>query len=250
MARLVVVADFRLILTRRFLELPERRCYNLHGSLLPAYRGAAPVARAVLAGDTVFGVTLYQMVKALDAGPVVATRELRTARKQDCGAIEAQLSELAADFLEEWLPVLKEGEVPLEPQDDSLATLAPKLSKEEGWIDWQRPPESIENHVLGMRPWPRAFTHWCSTSGEPGVLLFIDDVLPLVGEYEALDCGTVRSIDGEGVHVACGPDGTRSVVLRVLQRAGKKSLPAAEFVRGQRLGVGHHLATPEPERVP
>lgn len=243
---LVIVADFRLILTRRFLETPPRGCFNLHGSLLPRHRGAAPIARGVLAGDDVFGVTLYRMVRELDAGPVVARAELAAesdAPLRHLGAdeLESRISRLAADLLEEWLPQLESGDLSLEPQDDGAATLAPKLAKEEGWIPWHDDAEAIRNRILALRPWPRCFAEWCRATGGSPVLLFIDEAVPAEASAEELPVGTVRSVADDGIVVACG-DGKQSLRILRLQRAGKKSLTAAEFLRGQALAPGDVLA--------
>ena len=237
-AGIVIVADFRLILPESFLTAPPRRCYNLHGSLLPRWRGAAPVARAILDGDQVFGVTLYQMVRELDAGPIVAREEFRPEQKWDTAKVEEHLSKMAADLLSEWLPVLTEGEVPLQIQDDSLVTQAPRLKKEEGWVDWTVAPGAVEDQVLALKPWPRTFSRWRSEEKGREELLFIDRVEAVIEEAPPVVPGTIRDVGEQGVSVACGAQGRGTVLLKELMRIGKRSMPAREFLRGTPMRPG------------
>ncbi len=277
-ADLVITCDFRLILGRKFLAAPPRGCFNLHGSILPSYRGAAPVARGVLAGDREFGVTLYRMVYALDAGPIVADVCYIPEEPLDTGALEAILSQRAADLLDKWFPVLETGDVPLVDQDDTMSTFAPKLEKAEGWIDWTRGAKQIECQIRGMRPWPRAFTHWMiprgatSTAGAttPGatataatnadtasdgaiepVRIFLDRAIVDTGPEPPRDPGFVRGADATGIRVACGTGGLETLRILELQRAGKRSLPAEDFLRGFPCREGQFLAPPaRPEQPP
>ncbi|MFQ5653999.1 MAG: methionyl-tRNA formyltransferase [Planctomycetota bacterium] len=243
-AELVIVTDFRLILGEAFLAAPRLGCYNLHGSLLPRWRGAAPVARGLLAGDRTFGVTLTRMVLELDAGPIVDSRSLTPAARLDAGEIEGELSGMAAELLAEWLPRLKGGKVPLQPQNPEHATHAPKLSKADGSIDWSRPPDRIEDQVLGLRPWPRAFSHLHGEAHKEPVLLVVDRVLPADGEHAPLPQGTVRSVEGGSIRVACGPEGRGTILLLTIQRPGRRSLAAPEFLRGFPLAPGDRFASP------
>lgn len=243
--QLSIVCDFRLFLTRRFLRAIPQQSYNLHPSLLPLYRGAAPVARSILADEREHGITLYQMVKAMDAGPIVGRIQLPIGQKRGRVELEAELSNLGADLLAEHLPALEAGDPPLQPQDEESATFAPILQKSEGWIDWHAPADSIENHVLAMAPWPRSFTHWAGAGDRAPVLLFVDVVAPSPSEHEPLPPGTLRSCSAEGIAVACGPDGTQTLYLKQLQRAGKRSLTAEEFLRGTPLEAGQRLSRNE-----
>jgi methionyl-tRNA formyltransferase len=236
---LVIVSDFRLMLGRRFLESAPLGCWNLHGSLLPRHRGAAPIVRAILAGDEEFGVTLTRMVLALDAGPIVDTARCRPG-PVDAAELEARLAALAADLLERWLPALARGDAPLAAQDESLATDAPKLEKHEGWIDWSRPAIAIERQVRAMRPWPRAFTEWGDPGRGSGERIFIDRAAVVRESAPAAEPGEIRAVGAGGIHVACG-DGAETLAILVLQRAGRRSLPAVEFIRGFDLGGGRFL---------
>ena len=250
---LVITCDFRLILGKKFLSAPTRGCFNLHGSLLPAYRGAAPVARGVLAGDREFGITLYRMVFALDAGPIVAMNRYTPEEPLDTGTLEEILSQRAADLLDEWIDILETGDVPLEEQDATIATFAPKLEKAEGWIDWRVSAAVIERQVRGMKPWPRAFTHWGEppTGDEPAgktpeaIRVFVDRATLLEATAAVATPGSVRQASADGIDVACG-DGTETIRLLQLQRAGKKSLAAADFLRGFSTENGRFLEPPPP----
>ncbi len=229
--QLVITCDFRLILGTRFLKSPPLGCYNLHGSILPQHRGAAPVARALLAGDEEYGVTLYRMVYALDAGPVVDTSRFRPEEALNTEELESILSIRAADLLGQWLPTLLEGNVPLIPQDDEQATFAPKLEKSEGWIDWFHPAEQIERQIRALIPWPRAFSQWQSNQGGDPIRVFLDAARIETGA-PSLEPGTVRQADHGGIEIACGPKGTDTIIATTLQRAGKRALSATDFLRG------------------
>ncbi|MEM7168071.1 MAG: methionyl-tRNA formyltransferase [Planctomycetota bacterium] len=244
--QLAIVCDFRLFLTRRFLAAIPQQSYNLHPSLLPRYRGAAPVARSILANETEHGITLYQMVKEMDAGPIVGHRELPITTKQDRVQLEAALSEMGADLLAEHLPSLESGNPDVTPQDHSQATFAPIIRKPEGWIDWRAPASDIENQVLAMTPWPRSFCRWLPPGdGEP-VLLFVDRVAVETTEHSPTKPGTILSCSGDGIAVACGSSGTEVLVLKQLQRAGKRLLEADEFLRGTPMQVGQRLQSDLP----
>jgi len=248
---IAIVCDFRLMLGRRFLAALPRGSWNLHGSLLPRHRGAAPVARAILAGDEEFGVTLVRMVLALDAGPIVDVASFSPEPASDAVAIEARLSHLAADLLEEWLPSLVAGTAPLVEQDERAATYAPKLEKQEGWIDWTRGAPAIDRQVRALRPWPRAFTEWARrdasagaggrSAAEPAERVFIDRALAERDRAVAAAPGDVRSASAEGIRIACGGDGTETLRALTLQRAGKRSLAAGEFLRGFPVAQGSFL---------
>ncbi len=245
---LVITCDFRLILGRRFLDAPRFGCWNLHGSVLPRHRGAAPIARGILVGDEEFGVTLYRMVFALDAGPVVDAARFRPERPMDAVELEEHLSHDAADLLERWLPTLESGDAPVVPQDEVAATLAPKLDKNDGWIDWKAPADAIERRVRAMRPWPRAFTEWGNGERGRGERIFVDRaVVETEGNPDSAagaEPGEVRGADASGIRVACG-DGTDTLRILTLQRAGKRSLMAEEFLRGFTFSCGRFLAPPQ-----
>lgn len=246
-ANLVIVCDFRLMLPSGFLAGASLHCYNLHPSLLPRYRGAAPVARTVLAGDLNHGVTLYRMVRALDAGPIVARESCSQLRKHSRSILEVRLGAACGALLVDWIDRLEHGDVPLQPQEESQATFAPRLRKEEAEIRWYAPPDRIQDHVLGMWPWPGSVTSWVPPGQRSAELLLVHEVQPVdlePGTVEALAPGTVRSTASGKVLVACGGDGLDTVALLQLQRPGKRALASADFLRGAALPPGHRLGDP------
>jgi methionyl-tRNA formyltransferase len=152
----LVVIAYGLLLPRRWLEWPKRGCINLHASLLPRWRGAAPIQRAVLAGDAETGVSVMQMNAGLDTGPVHLTRATPIGARESAGALHDRLAELAAQALLEALPGVLDGTSLAVPQDDTRATLAPKIAKSEAALDWREPALAIERRVRAFDPWPVA----------------------------------------------------------------------------------------------
>ncbi|MFN0057546.1 MAG: methionyl-tRNA formyltransferase [Planctomycetota bacterium] len=247
---IAIVCDFRLMLPTKFLNMLQQHAYNLHGSVLPRWRGAAPIQRAILAGDMKFGVTLLRMVRALDAGPVVATREYDSAIEDDAESLERQVSNLGAGLLAEWMDRLLAGSVPLVPQTESLATFAPRIQKPEGWLNWSATSAQLVNHVRAFKPWPRSFTCWTAQSEtSPPSQLFVDRLV-IAPNSTRLRPGTIRALDATGIIVACGEHGENSVSIQQLQRAGRRSLSVAEFLRGAAMRVGDRLHAPEQALAP
>ena len=212
-ADLAVVTAYGLILPKPILDAPKGGCVNIHASLLPRWRGAAPIQRAILAGDTVSGVTIMQMDEGLDTGPMLLKRELRLDRK-NAGQVTEELAKLGASALLKWI----ENPSPPEPQPENGATYAPKVDKSEARIDWNRPAIEIERQVHAFSPWPGA---WFEASGERIKLLEAragDDASGRPGEVLD-DCLTVAAGDG---YVR---------PLRV-QRAGRGAMTVDELLRG------------------
>ena len=212
-ADLAVVAAYGLILPKPILEAPRLGCVNIHASLLPRWRGAAPIQRAILAGDAVSGVTIMQMDEGLDTGPMLLKRELQLDRK-NAGQITKELAKLGASALLKWI----EDPSPPEPQPENGATYAPKVDKAEARIDWNRPAIEIERQVHAFSPWPGA---WFEASGERIKLLEAragDDASGRPGEVLD-DC----------LNVAAGDGYVRP--LRV-QRAGRGAMTVDELLRG------------------
>jgi methionyl-tRNA formyltransferase len=227
---LLVVAAYGLILPAESLTLPRLGSVNLHASLLPRWRGAAPIQRAIMAGDEVSGVTLMRVVPALDAGPMLARVTCPIAPNETAGHLEARLAQLAADLLIEALPALAAGALPEEPQDPEEVTYAAKLTREDRALDWSCSARVLERRIRALQPTPQAITH---IAGMECAVVSAE----VRDEASATPPGTVLRCSTEGVEMATG-DG----VLRItsLQPAGKRALSAREFFNGYatRLGLG------------
>jgi methionyl-tRNA formyltransferase len=227
---LIIVAAYGLILPRDVLTIPSRGCVNAHASLLPRHRGAAPIAAAILAGDTETGITLMQMDEGLDTGPILTQRAISIADDDTTGTLTTKLAHLAADLLIETLPRILAGEITPQPQDHARASLCKPIKKEEGRIDWTHPADDIARRVRAFNPWPSAFTFW------NGTMLKILRAHASSHRAEA-EVGRVVQI-GKEVAVVCGAG---TLILREVQLAGKRAMTIQEFVRGQRGFVGSIL---------
>jgi len=232
----IIVAAFGQILPSSVLELPPFGCLNVHASLLPRWRGAAPVAAAILAGDDTTGVTIMQMDAGLDTGPILSQRSLSIAPEDTRESLTARLALLGADLLRDSLPSWFASDLEPQPQNESLATYAPQIKKEEGRINWGESANAIARRVLAFHPWPAAFTHWQGKSLKIMRAAVIDSWQP--EEKEDLLPGTVVAA-AEGPAVVTG----RGVLqLFEVQLAGKRPIEADAFARGARGFVGARLA--------
>ncbi len=224
----IVVAAYGKILPKEILDIPAYGCINIHGSLLPKYRGAAPIQRSVLAADPESGVTIMYMAEECDAGDMLAQRAIPIAGKTSEQVFD-ELSVLGADLLVECLPKIVSGELKGVPQDASLATHAAMIAKEEGQIDWDRSAKALESHVLGMYSWPIAFT---SLNGE----VFKIHAAKAADRRTKAAPGTVVSSGKEGIGVACGDGGV--LLLTKVQLPGKKAMDAGAFLLGHTVETG------------
>jgi methionyl-tRNA formyltransferase len=227
----IVVVAYGRILPRQILELAPHGCVNVHYSLLPKYRGAAPVAWAIIAGEEKSGVTTMQLVEKMDAGPIYLQRELPLAGDETRESLQAKLAPVGADLLSETLAGLKDGTTIPQAQDESKVTYAPILKKEDGLIDWTMPAEAIERRVRGLTPWPSAFTYLT------GNLLKVHGARVVRVEQEATP-GEVLKADKEGLWVATGKD---VISLEQIQMENKKRMTAGEFLNGTRVEKGARL---------
>lgn len=235
-ADLLVVCDYGEILKPAALAAARLGGINLHGSLLPRYRGAAPVQRAVLNGDAETGNTVIHMIPRLDAGPCLGVQRTAIDPDETAGELETRLAAMGADLVAEVIAKLAAGSAEPVPQDPAEATTAPRLGKDEGAIDWSRSAQAIKDHIRGMQPWPRAFTDVRQpVRGEP--LRLIVHRGAVVDAWEPAAPGTVLVADSRLVVAA----GSGAVELIEVQAPGKRAMPAADFLRGHPLTPGDRM---------
>lgn len=218
-----VVAAYGKILPEWLLAQPRLGMVNVHASLLPKYRGAAPVHRAVLAGDTETGITIMRVVKALDAGPMLARVARPISPDDTSDVLEQSLAVLGARLLVDTLPALAAGVAAETPQDESRATYAPRLTKAEGLVDWTAPAAAIHGQVRGLRPWPMAYTFL------DGARLVLHQARLSNRDPGGVPPGTIAGTD-EGLTVAAGD--RHSIELSHVQPEGRRVMTAREFLAG------------------
>jgi methionyl-tRNA formyltransferase len=237
---LFVVCDYGQILSAQTLAVAPQGGINLHGSLLPRYRGAAPVNWAVITGDTETGVTVIHMTPRLDAGPCLARSATAIDPDETAEELEPRLAELGVRAVEQALDLLAgwDGVAPVgDAQDATQVSRAPRLKKADGRVDWSRSAEQIRNQVRGLKPWPGTFTSLSRASGEP-LRLLLEDVSVVETEGRQEPPGTILACDSRRLIVAAGQGG---LSLDRVQPAGKRVMDIAEFLRGHRLQVGDRL---------
>jgi|SRR5688572_28608000 methionyl-tRNA formyltransferase len=227
----VVVAYGKLI-PDDLLRLPRHGMINVHASLLPKYRGASPVHRAVIDGEPETGVTIMQVVKALDAGDMLAkaTRALQPDETTD--VVERDLADLGARLLLEVIDRIELGTIAPEPQDEAAATYAPRLTKEEGLIDWTLPAAAIHNRVRGLYPWPHAYSF---LDGGRVILL----QTRVVGARSEAQPGEIVDVSREAIHVAAGDGGV--IAIDELQVEGRRPMRTRDYLAGRPVRVGARL---------
>lgn len=226
----MVVVAYGLLLPPEILAVPPRGCLNIHASLLPRWRGAAPVARAILAGDAVTGVCVMRMEAGLDTGPVMLRREVPVAPRETAGELQARLAEAGAALIVAALDRLAAGEAEFEPQDPARATLAPKLAKAEARLDWREPAVVLARKVRALNPWPVAET------SIDGAQLRIHEAEVVAGESGDVP-GTILRAGADGIVVMTGE---QALALRRVQLPGRRVVSAIELANARQL-VGRVL---------
>src|ERR1043166_1984432 len=229
--QIIVVVAFGRILPATFLNWAPQGCLNVHSSLLPKYRGAAPVAWTIVNGEEKSGVTTMKLVEKMDAGPVYLQREILLATGETAASLQVKLTGVGAELLMETLQGLKQGLVAPQAQDESNITFAPIIKKEDGLIDWSQPALAIERRVRGFDPWPSAYTQ------VRGKLLKIHRA-KVIDQNQAGSAGEIVRADASGFWVATG-SGVLS--LEEVQLENKKRLPGTEFTKGARIEKGDRL---------
>jgi methionyl-tRNA formyltransferase len=252
-ADLGVVAAYGKILSDAVLATPRLGMINVHASLLPRYRGAAPVHRAIIAGETETGVTIMRVVKALDAGAMMSTVRRPIGPDETSAEVERDLARLGAELLVNTTDALASGHVQETPQDDAAANYAHRLTKDDGVVDWNWPAFRVHNLIRGLHPWPHAFTFHHgrrlilirSRIGDP-----LADVAPNATAAERVDLpaselapGTIVEAAGDRLLVATG-DGVLQLIT--VQAEGKRPMGVREFLAGHRIAIGDRFS-PNPE---
>jgi methionyl-tRNA formyltransferase len=232
----IVVVAYGQIIPRSILDIPAKGIINVHGSILPRYRGAAPVQWAIARGETSTGVTTMLMNEGLDTGPILLQRETAIADDDTGGSLEARLASLGASLLIETLDRWEAGDLKPAPQDDANATLAPRIKKEDALVDFRLEAPEIHNRVRAFDPWPVAYL---LLDGAP-VRVWKTRVAGAAGTDADAAPGRILGFEPGGIVVACG-GGTR-LVLEEVQAAGRARTPGDAFARGRRLSSGDALA--------
>lgn len=227
----IVVAAYGNILPAAVLQLPPYGCINVHASLLPKYRGAAPINWTLIHGDTITGCTIMQMDEHIDTGPILWQTACAVEPEDDAVSLGTRLAELGAAGLLEVLTALEQGVLTAQPQPEVGASYAPKLSRDLGRLEWQQPAPTLHNLIRGLVPWPGATTHfrdlevkiWRSA---------VSDVPPTQAP------GTITAVTPESISVACG---AQQLLVHELQPANRRRMAAKDFVQGYRLQQGQRF---------
>ena len=229
---IIVVAAYGQIIPKEILELPKFGCINIHASLLPKYRGAAPIQWAVIDGCEYSGVTTMQMNEGLDTGDILLTKKVKLAPKETGGSLFDRLSEVGAELLVDTLKEAEAGTLKPQAQDGSQSTYVKMINKSFGEIDFNEPAEKIERLIRGLNPWPSAFTH------HNGKMLKLWDADVCNDTDSSAKAGTVTQVDKDTFIIKCG---NKSLKINELQLEGKKRMDSASFLRGNGIKTGEKL---------
>ena len=231
---LIVVVAYGQILSSSVLSIPPRGCVNVHASLLPQYRGAAPITWAILNGETRTGVTTMFLDAGMDTGPILLTAETPIEQEDTAGTLHDRLSRMGADLLRKTLDGLEKGQITPRSQDHSQATYAPKIDKEAGWINWDHPARELFNFLRAFDPWPGAFTFWKGRM----LKLFRPRFPEEMGKDVREAPGTITRVGAEELYIATSRG---DLSVRELQLANRPRMGVAEFLRGHPLQAGVRL---------
>lgn len=237
---LLIVADYGQILSGETLSVAEHGGFNIHASLLPKYRGAAPVNWAIYHGETETGVTVIQMTPRLDAGPCVAQAKTKIEPDETAVELEARLAEMGADLVLKSIADLQAGRLESIPQDRSQVSKAPRLKKSDGLIDWGRSAKEIRNQIRAMQPWPKCFSFLHDS--QPPQRLIVNRVAVAEAHHSAAP-GEVLSTEGERLLVAAGQG---AVEVLEVQPAGKRAMSTKDFLHGHPVKAGQTFGPTEP----
>jgi methionyl-tRNA formyltransferase len=232
---LFVVAAYGQMLPKTVLEMPRLGCINVHASLLPKYRGATPIHAAILNGDAETGVTIIRLVKELDAGPMLGSVTTAIRPGETTGELEERLAELSPSLTLRVVDELANGTATEVPQDAAQATHVGKLTKDDGWIDWNRTAVEIERHIRGMQPWPGAFA-LLAPEGRPPLRIKI--LSATARDRYHYDTGVIAAVTKDTIVVQCGGG---DLTIHALQPDGKRAMSASDFLRGHLVHSGDYF---------
>ncbi|MDO5387914.1 MAG: methionyl-tRNA formyltransferase [Clostridia bacterium] len=235
-ADIFVVVAYGQILSQEILDIPKYGCINVHGSLLPKYRGAAPIQWSVINGEKETGVTIMYMVKALDSGDMILKRKMEITDDDTYETLHNRMAYVGADALIEAIELIEKGDVNAEKQEDSLATTAPMIKKDMGKIHWSRNSEEIRNKIRGFNPVPGAYTEY---EGEI-LKIFKADI---VEGYEKGEAGEILSVDKKKGFIV--KTGNGALLIREVQAKGGKKMNCADYLRGHSVEEGKILGASE-----
>jgi methionyl-tRNA formyltransferase len=230
----IVTAAFGQFLPEKLLQVPTHGAVNVHASLLPKYRGGAPVHYAIINGEKETGVTIMEMIKKMDAGGIYAQESIPITKQDDVGSMFEKLSILGKQLLLKTLPGILNGNLMPYPQDESKVTFSPNITREQEAIDWKKTAEEVDHQVRGMRPWPIAFTTYEKTRWK---LLAVE----VLDEKTTAEPGTIIKKDKKNLWVACGNQTV--LAIKELQPAGKSKQAISEFLNGsgQQVTIGQQV---------
>lgn len=224
---LIIVAAYGKILPKEILEIPRLGCINIHASLLPKYRGAAPIHRCIINGDEKTGVTLMYMEEGLDTGDMLAVKEVDIERKT-VAMLHEELADIGGKLLIETLPELESGQIKRIKQDDEQATYAPMVFKQDGEVSFSKSPEEIACLIRGLNSWPGAYTIY---KGEKMKLWEADPI----EEKSDKPFGTIVNVTKHGIYASAGG---RILLIKKIQMPGKKAMPVSEYLKGNKIDIG------------
>jgi len=228
---LMVVVAFR-ILPQSLYTIPEHGAINLHASLLPQYRGAAPIQHAIMNGEEETGVTTFFLQPTVDTGDILLQESIPIGEDENAGSVHDRLADVGADVVVKTVNGIADDSITPKPQDDTKASPAPKIHREDCEIFWAQPVRDVHNHIRALSPYPGAFTHW----NESQVKVFAGNILHLKSSRKP--AGEVLSVGNDTIQIACDPG---VYAITELQLAGKKRMSAADFLNGYDLQSGEQL---------
>lgn len=237
----IVVVAFGQMISSKILDLPKYKCINIHASLLPKYRGAAPINWAIIKGEEETGVASIVLQEKMDAGKIIMQKPTKIGPDETAGGLESRLSILGAEVLIETLRRIEDGVAEYKSQDEGLATFAPKLKKENGLIDWDQCAKDIHNFVRGMNPRPAAYTNLVKNNIKERFIVIKTEKEKHSNAGSFKPPGTIIDISDRGIKVVTGSDCTCCIQIKEVKPEGKRSMGAVDFSRGHDIKVNYLL---------